>query len=213
MRGYFITFEGGDGAGKSSLIISLHATLIERGYDIIQTRAPGGTAPGQVIRELILHPQEPVVPKAELFLYLADRAHHVEKVITPALSEGKVVLCDRYNDSTIAYQGEARGFGIDKVEELTRFATDNLEPNLTLYLDVDPEVGLQRVKEATGRKDQIEAEDIVFHHKIRDGFLAIAKKHPNRFKVIDASMPREEVFQEALKLIDRYCLAAPHPHQ
>ncbi|NGX47188.1 MAG: Thymidylate kinase [Chlamydiae bacterium] len=208
MKGHFITFEGGEGAGKSSLIIGLHAALIERGHDVIQTLAPGGTAPGLIIRELLLHPNEPVVRKAELFLFLADRAHHVEKVIRPALEEGKVVLCDRYNDSTIAYQGGARGFGMEKVEELCRFATDGLTPSLTIYLDVDPEVGLQRVKEATGRKDQIEAEDIALHQKIRESFLEIGRKNPARFQIIDAAKSREEVFQEALKLIDVHCLAA-----
>ncbi len=207
MKGHFITLEGGDGAGKSSLIISIHAALIERGLEVIQTRAPGGTEPGKVMRELILHPQDPLVGKAELFLYLADRAQHVERVIKPALDLGKVVLCDRYNDSTIAYQGAARGFGMDEVEKLTEFATNGLNPNLTLYLDIDPEIGLKRAKEASGRKDQIEAEAFAFHHKIREGFHSISKKNPDRFQIIDASKPREEVFQEALRLIDNHCFS------
>jgi dTMP kinase len=207
VSGHFITFEGGDGAGKSSLIIGLHAALIEKGLEVIQTRAPGGTEPGQIIRELLLHPNEPVVGKAELFLFLADRAHHVQKVIRPALEEGKVVLCDRYNDSTIAYQGGARGFGMDRVEELCNFATDNLQPNLTIYLDIDPEVGLQRVKEATGRKDQIEAADVATHRKVRSSFLELGKKNPTRFQIIDGAKSKEEVFQEALKLIDAHCFA------
>lgn len=207
MTGHFITFEGGDGAGKSSLIIGLHAALIEKGYEVMQTRAPGGTEPGKVMRELLLHPSEPVVEKAELFLFLADRAHHVQKVIRPALVEGKVVLCDRYNDSTIAYQGGARGFGIQRVEELCAFATDDLSPNLTIYLDIDPEIGLQRVKEATGRKDQIEAADVAIHQKIRDSFLDIGRKNPTRFQIIDGAKSKEEVFQEALRLIDEHCFA------
>lgn len=202
MKGHFITFEGGDGAGKSSLIISLHAALIDKGLQVIQTRAPGGTEPGKVMRELILHPQEPLVAKSELFLYLADRAHHVEKVIKPNLEEGKVVLCDRYNDSTIAYQGGARGFGLEKVEELCQFATSGLEPSLTLYLDLDPEIGLARVKEATGRKDQIEQETLDFHRKIRAAFHTLAEKYPSRIYLLDASKPREEVFEMALKRID-----------
>jgi len=207
VTGHFITLEGGEGAGKSSLIISIHAALIERGHEVIQTRAPGGTEPGKVMRELILHPQESLVGKAELFLYLADRAQHVEKVINPALHDGKIILCDRYNDSTIAYQGAAREFGMDEVEKLTDFATSGLNPTLTLYLDIDPKIGLQRIKEATGRKDQIEAEAYAFHHKIRDGFLAIAKKHSERFQIIDGSKPREEVFKEALRLIDMHCFS------
>lgn len=207
MKGYFITFEGGDGAGKSSLIISLHAALIERGYEVMQTRAPGGTEPGKVIRDLLLHPHEPVVPEAELFLYLADRAQHVAKVIRPALSQGKVVLCDRYNDSTVAYQGGARGFGIDKVDELCQFATGGLNPNLTIYLDLDPAIGMERIKKAQEAKDQIEKEDLVFHRKIRETFHQIGKKHPSRFQVIDASAPKENVFEQALKLIDVHCFA------
>lgn len=210
MKGYFITFEGGDGAGKSSLIISLHAALIERGYDVMQTRAPGGTEPGKVIRNLLLHPHEPMSPEAELFLYLADRAHHVAKVIKPALNLGKIVLCDRYNDSTIAYQGGARGFGYDRVDELCKFATNNLIPDLTIYLDLDPEIGMERIKRAHEAKDQIEAEDMAFHRKIRETFLQIAQKNPTRFQVIDASRSREAVFEEAQRLIDVHCFAANH---
>lgn len=207
MKGHFITFEGGDGAGKSSLIIGLHAALIDRGLEVIQTREPGGTEPGRIIRELLLHPYEPLVPKAELFLFIADRAQHVEKVIRPALEQGKIVLCDRYNDSTIAYQGRARGFGEEKIKQLCEFATDHLTPTLTIYLDIDPTIGLTRVKEATGSKDQIEAEDIAYHRNIRSAFLELAKQNPARFKIIDATKSREEVFQEALKLIDVHCLA------
>jgi dTMP kinase len=207
VKGHFITFEGGDGAGKSSLIISLHAALIEKGLKVIQTRAPGGTEPGKVIRELILQPQEPVVPKSELFLCLADRAQHVEKVIKPSLEDGAFVLCDRYNDSTAAYQGGARGFGLEEVKHLCDFATDGLQPSLTLYLDIDPEIGLERIKAATGRKDQIEQETIEFHTKIREVFHTIARKNPERFRIIDASRLREEVFAEALKLIDDNILA------
>lgn len=207
MKGCFITFEGGDGAGKSSLIISLHAALIEKGLKVIQTRAPGGTEPGKIIRELILHPQDPVVSKAELFLYLADRAQHVEKIIKPSLEEGTFVLCDRYNDSTVAYQGGARGFGMEEVETLCNFATGGLQPSLTLYLDIDPEIGLERIKSATGRKDQIEQETIDFHKKIRKAFHDIAKKNPDRFQIIDASLNREDVFAEALRLIDDNILA------
>lgn len=207
MKGHFITFEGGEGAGKSSLIIGLHAALIKKGYDVMQTRAPGGTEPGRVIRDLLLHPHEPVVEKAELFLFLADRAHHTKTVIRPALEEGKIVLCDRFNDSTIAYQGGARGFGIENVEELCNFATESLVPNLTLYLDIDPKLGLERIKEATGHKDQIEAEDIAIHEKIRESFLQLGQKSPTRFQIIDASKSREEVFQEALRLIDEKLFA------
>lgn len=206
-KGHFITFEGGDGAGKSSLIISLHAALIDRGLEVIQTRAPGGTGPGKVIRELLLHPNEPVGKKAELFLFLADRAEHVEKIIRPSLERGVIVLCDRYNDSTIAYQGKVRGFEEKEIERLCHFATGGLIPHLTIYLDIDPMIGLHRVKETSGSKDQIEAEDIAHHRSIRNCFLKMVKRNPQRFKMISAEKPKEDVYKEALKLIDDYCLA------
>lgn len=201
----FITFEGGDGAGKSTLIERVNEMLLKNGHSVIQTRAPGATAPGKVMRELILHPPEqPLVPLAELFLYLGDRSQHVEKIIRPALNVGQVVLCDRYNDSTIAYQGGARGFTLEKVEELCHFATGGLQPDLTLYLDLDPKIGLERVK---GKKDQIEAEDISFHQKIRDSFHEIGRKDPSRFKIIDATQSKDAVFEEAMHLIDVHCFA------
>lgn len=208
MKGHFITFEGGDGAGKTTLIQSLHKALLERGHDVIETRAPGGTEAGKVIRKLLLHPDEVLAPRAELLLFLADRSQQLEKVILPALREGKVVLCDRYNDSTIAYQGYARGFDVATVEDLCSFATDHLKPHLTLYLDLDPEVGLERVKNASDGKDQIEAEALSFHQTIRKAFHTIAEKEPTRFQILDAAQSKEDVFQEAMRLIDVHCFAA-----
>lgn len=207
MKGHFITFEGGDGAGKSTLIEHLFSTLQDRGSPVIKTRAPGGTHAGQMIRHLLLNAGEPLVSRCELLLFLADRAQQVETIILPALQEGKIVLCDRYNDSTIAYQGVARGLNLDAVEQICHFATTNLEPDLTLYLDLDPEVGLQRLKLAKGGKDRIEAEDLNFHQKIRDAFLAIARAHPQRFHSIDASLSKEIVLKNALRLIDEYCFS------
>lgn len=196
----FITFEGGDGAGKSTLIEEITKTLKSRGLDVLQTRAPGGTEVGKILREIILHSKTPIAKKTELFLYLADRSEHVEKVILPALNQGKVVLCDRYNDSTIAYQGGARGFGLELVGSYAKFATSNLEPTLTLYLDVDPEIGLKRTGDS---KDLIEAEDLSFHQTIRKTFHQLAKNSP-RIQIIDSSQSKEIVFEQALKLIDAY---------
>jgi len=207
MRGHFITFEGGDGAGKSTLITRLAEILTQRGYEVVQTHAPGGTTPGKVIRELLLHPQEPLVDRAELLLFLADRSQQVEQVILPALEAGKVVLCDRYNDSTLAYQGGARGFDLKKVGEMCRFATSDLHPDLTLYLDLDPEIGIERVKSEKKSKDQIEKENLTFHQKIRKTFHEIGEKEPTRFQIIDAAQSKEAVFDKALQLIDDYCFA------
>ena len=202
----FITFEGGDGAGKTTLIDRLFSTLSERGQPVIKTRAPGATAAGVKIRELLLHSNEPLAPLSELFLFLADRSEHVEKVIAPALSCGKIVLCDRFNDSTIAYQG-ARGFDVDKLEGLCAFASSGLEPTLTLYLDIDPKIGLKRCTAENGQADQIESEDLSFHQKIRSGFLDRQKKRGASFQIIDASQSIETVYQEALKSIDAHCFA------
>jgi len=199
----FITFEGGDGAGKSTLIEELNKELQNKGHPVLKTRAPGGTAAGQLIRAILLNGGEmPLAARCELFLYLADRAQHVETVIQPALQGGQIVLCDRYNDSTIAYQGVGRGFGVGTVENLCAFATNDLKPDLTIYLDVDPRIGMNRLQHQRNGKDRIEAEDIHFHEKIRAAFLEIAHHEPSRVHVIDASKSREEVLAQARSLID-----------
>lgn len=202
MKGYFITFEGGDGAGKTTLIKEIHRALVKKGHDIFETRAPGGTNIGKTLREIILHSKEPIDKKTELFLYLADRSEHIEKVILPALELGKTILCDRYNDSTIAYQGVGRNLGIDFVKNLTEFATNKLKPTLTLYLDVDPELGLARTNTS---KDLIESEGISFHEKIRKAFHKLADQEPDRIYIIDANASKETVLKKALHLIDEHC--------
>jgi len=204
---YFITFEGGDGAGKTTLIDRLFSALEERGLPVLRTRAPGGTEVGQKIRDLLLHSEERPNPTSELLLFLADRADHVDKVIKPALERGEIVLCDRFNDSTLAYQGGARGFPIDKLEELCTFATGGLEPTLTLYLDLDPAIGLKRCRAKEEKADQIEGEDLAFHQRIREAFHQIGKKNPARFKMLNAEETPEEVFEKALHLIDVHCFA------
>ena len=157
---------------------------------------------GELIRHLLLHHDEKdISSRCELFLFLADRAQHVEQVILPALHQNKIVLCDRFNDSTVAYQGGARGIDSDWVRKLCLYATNNLEPDITLYLDIDPLEGLKRVQRS---KDRIEKEDIAFHQKIRLAYLEIAKKEPNRFYVLDASKQPDDVFREALTLLDAH---------
>jgi dTMP kinase len=192
-----ISFEGGEGAGKTTLIQRLSQELKSRGKDVLLTRAPGGTEVGNLIRDILLHHKE-ISSRSELFLFLADRAEHVQEVILPALKQNKVILCDRYNDSTVAYQGAGRGLGEEWIAKLALFATQNVEPDLTLYLDVDPKEGLKRLN---GSKDRIEAEALTFHQKIRGAYLSIAKKEPKRFHVLDASKLPDEVFKEACTLI------------
>jgi dTMP kinase len=201
-QGLLITFEGGDGAGKSTLMKGLYRLLEERGESVIQTRAPGGTQLGEKIRSLLLESKTPLSDRCELFLFLADRAEHMQEVIFPALSEGKIILCDRFNDSSIAYQGVARGLDADKVNALCLFATDGKIPDLTFYLDISPEVGIARTLHKTGEKDRIESESLSFHEKIRQAFLHIAKQDPKRVRVLDATQSPETLLEQVLKFLD-----------
>jgi dTMP kinase len=199
-QGLFITFEGGEGAGKTTLIEQISRKLAEEGYNVLRTREPGGTQLGEHIRAILLQHTEAVSPYAELCLFLASRAQHILEVIGPALEEGKIVLCDRFNDSSIAYQGAARGLGMERVAEFCEFISQGLRPNLTLYLDLDPELGLSRAAKAR-KQDRIESETIMFHKKIREAFIAIHKGDQHRFRLVDATLPPERVFQEAMKFI------------
>lgn len=199
-QGFFITFEGGEGAGKTTLIEEIARALTAEGFDVLKVREPGGTSLGEAVRAFVLQHKEPISPYAELSLFLASRAQHIFQVIGPALEAGKVVLCDRFNDSSIAYQGGARGLGMEMVAQMCEFISQGLEPNLTLYLDLDPELGLSRVSKARTR-DRIEAETLLFHRKIRDAYLSIHKADQRRFHLINAMLPPPRVFQEAMILI------------
>jgi dTMP kinase len=201
-KSLFITFEGGEGAGKSTLIERVYETLSLRHLPLLKTRAPGGSKVGEAIRNILLYKQDPVSPRCELFLFLADRAEHVDEVIAPALKNGKIVLCDRFNDSTIAYQGGARGFDSAWIKKLSAFASHDLQPTLTLYLDLDPKIGFKRLQQAGLTKDRIESEDILFHQKIRASFHQIAKEEPKRFHILDASKTPDEVYSQAMREID-----------
>jgi dTMP kinase len=197
----FITFEGGEGAGKTTLIEGLFRHLTIDGHSVLKTREPGGTKIGEQIRSLLLENRsEKVSPFAELSLFLASRAQHVAEVIRPALDAGKIVLCDRFNDSSIAYQGMARGLGKEGVEQACLFFSEGLVPDLTFYLDIDPSMGMNRVKRAR-TQDRIESEGLSFHIKIRNAYLELAKQSPQRIKILDASLPKERVYQEALHLL------------
>jgi dTMP kinase len=197
-HGLLITFEGGEGAGKTTLIERLEKWLIQEKHQVLKTREPGGTQLGEMIRKSLLEHQEPLSPFAELSLFLASRAQHIFEVINPALSAGKIVLCDRFNDSSLAYQGGARGLGMQKVQQFCSFISEGLSPDLTFYLDLDPAIGLQRVAKIK-KQDRIESEALHFHTKIREAFLKIAALEPDRFITIDAALSPEEVFEEVKK--------------
>lgn len=197
----FITFEGGEGAGKSTLAKKVYEELRQH-RDVLFTREPGGTKFGEEARTLILHARDtvPIGAKAELFLFLAARIQHVEEVIRPQLLQGKIVLCDRFSDSTVAYQGAGRDLGIDYVERCTELAVQGCTPDITFLVDIDPEMGLKRASRRTAF-DHIEKEQLCFHQKVRAGFLEVARKHPERVIVLDGTKTKQELFQEAMNLI------------
>ena len=205
----FITVEGGEGAGKTTLIEILVEELTSRGMNVVRTREPGGTALGNEIRGLLLNKEKhlPIIDKAELLLFLAARAQHIEEVIAPAIATGKTVVCDRFNDSTVAYQGAARGLGTDYVRSLCNQVCGDVLPSLTFYLDVDPSIGLQRTRRAAkenasvGEVDRIESEAMEFHTKVREAFLSMARSEPERFVVIDASGTLATVSEALIKAI------------
>jgi dTMP kinase len=206
----FISFEGGEGAGKTSLINSVEKALVARGIEVIRTREPGGTPLGESIRSWLLDRgmQVEIGAKAELLLFLAARTQHINDVIAPAIKAGKVVLCDRFNDSTIAYQGAGRRLGIPWVTQLCEMVCGGVVPDLTFYLDVDPEIGLVRARNTDkdtaqiGQVDRIEAEKLSFHQDVRQAFLNIAQKNPKRFHVVDAHQSQTEVFDAVLWVLN-----------
>ncbi len=192
--GLFLCFEGGDGAGKSTQVRLLTEALEARGRDVVVTRQPGGTPLGSQLRDLVLH-GEHVSPRAEALLFAADKAHHVEELIAPALAAGSVVITDRYTDSSIAYQGAGRDLGADEIRELQHWAVGGLLPDLTVVLDVTPEVGRRRRGDV---HDRLESEGDRFHAAVRQGFLDLAAREPGRYVVIDASLPAETIHAQVL---------------
>lgn len=210
-----ITFEGGEGAGKSTLIRQIADFLQKRGCQVVETQEPGGTLLGSQVRHLLLkvNPEMRICAKAELMLYMTSRAQILDEIILPALKAGKIVLCDRFNDSTIVYQGCARGLGAAAVASICEFICGPLRPDLTFYLDIDPSIGLKRTQKVAkaqseeGEMDRIESEAITFHDDVRKGYLHIAQNEHDRIVVLDASRPVEEVCEEALKVLER-CLNA-----
>lgn len=198
-KGYFITFEGADGCGKTTQTKLVQEYLEAKGYEVIWTREPGSKGLGQNIRELLLHYDGEVAPRCEAFLFLADRSQHIEHLIKPAVKEGKIVICDRHTDSTIAYQGYGRGEDIEQLTYLNNLATNGMKPDLTLVFDVSTETAQQRVGD---EKDRMESAGIEFHKKVRSGYIEIAQKDPKRVKIVNANNSIEEVFTETKKFID-----------
>src|SRR5690625_2618520 len=206
MKGFFITVEGGEGAGKTTVLGRLHQQVTELGYKVLLTREPGGISISEKIRNIILHPNHTEMEKrTEALLYAAARRQHLIEKVLPALQEGKIVLCDRFIDSSLAYQGYARGIGMDEVFSINQFAIDECMPGLTLYFDIEPETGLERIALNNAReKNRLDMETIQFHRKVREGYLILLDKFPHRMKRVDATKEKKEVFVEALSYIMEY---------
>lgn len=198
----FITFEGPEGSGKTSVIQNIYKVLQDSGQDVIVTREPGGVKISEEIRNILLDNQHlGMDQKTEALLFAASRRQHVIEVIKPALEAHQTVLCDRYIDSSLAYQGHARGIGIEEVYQLNLFAIESLMPDLTLFIDVRPEVGLARVKNNQREMDRLDNESLTFHEKVYEGYLKLAEIEPDRIKIINGNQPIENVVQDALKHI------------
>ena len=189
--GLFVTFEGGDGSGKTTLVTRLGQLLTAAGLPSLATREPGGTQLGQQLRDLVQHGPEDVDPRTEALLYAADRAYHAANVLRPSLNGGTVVLEDRYTDSSAAYQGSARQLGGEEIRALSNWATENLMPDVTVLFDVDPQVGLAR---AGSKLDRLERSGLDFHERVRQAYLDMAGQEPDRFVVVDASGTPDQVY-------------------
>lgn len=201
-KGLFITLEGGEGAGKSTLLEGLVKELTADGFSVVKTREPGGSPLAEKIRQLLLHSGQGIASKAELLLFLAARAQHVQEKILPGLESGSLVICDRFMDSTIAYQAFARGLPLEEVETLEKIARSNLLPDVTLLLDIDPEEAFKRIS-SRGR-DRMEKESLEFHKKVREGFLYLAERDKNRVVRLDGSKSASEVLADALVAVRHF---------
>jgi dTMP kinase len=217
MTGFFITFEGGEGSGKTTQLKALLAYLHSRRLDAVQTRDPGGTTISNQVRELLLDAENVRMSSlAELLLYEASRAQLVREVVRPALAAGRILLCDRFTDSTVAYQGYGRGLDLTLVERLNAVATDGLRPDLTFLLDLDPAVGLARVggrlAQPRQRRDRLEEEVLEFHQRVRTGYRALAAREPERVVVLDAAQGMLEIEARIRGHIEtRLAALAPRP--
>lgn len=197
-KGLFITFEGADGCGKTTQINLLAQHLKEKGLEVVITREPGAKGLGEKVREILLNYDGEVSSNCEAFLFLADRAQNIDMIVKPAIDAGKIVLCDRHTDSTLAYQGYGRGVDLERAKMLNKIATSGLVPDLTYVFDIDVETSMSRVGKI---KDRMESAGIEFHEKVRNGYLEIAKQEPKRVKVINSKDSIENIFEQVKKIL------------
>lgn len=197
-KGLFITFEGVDGCGKTTQLKLIADYLSNKKIDVIITREPGAKGLGEKLRDILLNYDGKIAPQCESFLFLADRAQHIEQIVKPAINSGKIVLCDRHTDSTVAYQGYGRGLNIDEIHYLNNLATGGFKPDLTIVFDVDIDTSMSRVG---NEKDRMETSGLEFFNRVRNGYLEIAKQEPERVKVLNAAKSIENVFADSLTLI------------
>ena len=212
----FITLEGIEGSGKTTQISHIEAYLDRRGLETVVTREPGGTSVGRKIRAVLLNPDiEQMAALTELFLYEADRIEHLEKTIRPALADGKVVVCDRFCDATVVYQGHGRGLDLELIADLHRLILGDLKPDLTLLFDLAPEVGLERAwnqvsnGDRSGKEMRFEKEKLAFHRRIRNGYLTLARGEPERFAIVDAAADENTVRDAVVALLEKRLPDAP----
>ncbi|PKR77478.1 dTMP kinase [Halalkalibacillus sediminis] len=203
MSGLFITFEGGEGAGKTSALSYIYEVLINKGYDVVQTREPGGIEISEKIREVILNKNHTAMDgRTEALLYAAARRQHLVERVIPALNEGKIVLCDRFVDSSLAYQGYARGLGIDEVFTINQFAIENCMPDATILFELDPKIGLERIAANKGREqNRLDLEKITFHQKVYEAYSMLKKRFPERIHSIDANESQANVQEACLNKV------------
>jgi dTMP kinase len=203
MKGFFITFEGTEGSGKTTVIEKVEQYYIEKGYQVIRTREPGGSKIAEDIRNVILDVNNTNMDSiTEAMLYAASRRQHLVEKVIPYTEKGYIVLCDRFIDSSLAYQGHARGLGIEKVYQLNLIATNGLLPDATIYVDVRPEVGLSRIKTNNREQNRLDLEKLSFHDKVYEGYRIVSEMFKDRFKVINGEQDRESVFNDTVKVLD-----------
>ena len=198
-KGLFITFEGADGCGKTTQLKLLAEYLTNKGLEVVITREPGAKGLGEKVREILLNYDGEVSDRCESFLFLADRAQHIDMIINPAIAQGKIILCDRHTDSSVAYQGYGRGLSIERINMLNDLAVNGRYPDMTFVFDIDVETSMKCVGD---EKDRMESAGMEFFNRVRNGYLEIAKQEPNRVKVLDARKSIEEIHKDVIELIE-----------